>query len=37
MAQKEKNELLSHLKTFMAHIIKWKSQPEKRSRRRLGC
>jgi Domain of unknown function DUF29 len=32
MAQKEKNELLSHLKTLMMHIIKWKTQIQKRSR-----
>jgi Domain of unknown function DUF29 len=31
MGQKEKNSLMSHLKTLMMHIIKWKSQAEKRS------
>jgi Domain of unknown function DUF29 len=32
MSQKENNSLMSYLEKLMMHIIKWKSQPEKRSR-----
>ncbi len=32
MANKDRNAILSHLKNLMMHIIKWKSQEQKRSR-----
>lgn len=32
LGRSEKRALKSHLTRLMAHIIKWKSQPEKRSR-----
>ena len=32
LATKDKNELKSHLRVLMAHIIKWNTQPDKRTR-----
>ena len=36
MASRDRKAILSYLKVLMIHIIKWKSQPEKRSSGWIG-
>ena len=36
MANKDRKSVLSYLKVLMVHVIKWKSQPDKRSSSWIG-